>query len=1024
MKDVARFRPVFLAMGCVACSLVLWFASAAVADDAPRTPKPFSAGDLAEGPMPASALVREDKANGTRVYLSEVGAVHVTAAFAEHGDADGYTALRDALTLARAQEHALPADGPPWMFLPFGPFGGALVHPRGTFILMGQDTLKRVERSDRDAVAERKAVRDATKAFLDALENSASTTSWVRGAMREVLELLHEAPGDPSEAELDPCFARRVIASEGWLERVSPGVDSEVRRKLADAVRASLALSVGVRFSDGKRSIALLGNAWEQMGLHLKLGKSSVLLAKLPKPMQSMSRWKALGQSQVLYLLEADADPVADPACVARAPVTMLQWGGRALASYSRKKNELGFDLTLWRQAFPYYGGTAVSHAWPAHIPVHGMDGVLHGIAVPRGFLKPVADDSHEEYERFLDDAAKMLHKPAYLDLLQQYFVRYTRDSPDVTVPIMLGSTSYRGDIHQTVEQTLHTCTGGICRGDCDDFAELLQDIVRRQGHLAYVAGVPGHVATVWAVHHRKKDQWRVYVFQSGPSHEFRAGTLNEGLRKAFLKLDPDAPFDDTSLEIMLRFGGGNTRSSFGLPARIFRDGPYATTLIDVQRDWHRSTLHGAATKMQALIDGGDDSLGSLNEIAAIYDAMDVHGKAVEYDRKALTKRLAPETRLIKTVDLLANLVEAKRTDEAKELLDRVLAEEMPKFAADSGLRILYILLGLADDVIEDDPLMARRVVHALLHQRVASIEASVAELLDPARDAKRWTEHKQQDALHSLADDIAWTAISLVRETRGLPDPNGEMKAILRPVDTWLERHAMDERDEAEDQNIAWAQRALRFEAADPGFVDTVLATTPPTQAAAPEGLTGKAYARSVARYTRASTWFWSNAIIDHVTQRKTPIDRKHLEILEGGMRAAHVLSTKLDMEGPATARLQARARLYLALAREDKAALRTSLKAIAAQDDRRNTLRAAYAVCFAARYASLDWWKTILDVWGEAFDGDEHWLQFAWSARNDGMRAHALVAADAAVKHVPEDDAIKAEAAMFHKALGQGGR
>lgn len=1036
-RGVGYLRVVLLGLGAACASLLLWHALAAPADElptvepaldanpqveAPRAAVPFSALDLTGTSLPAAALLAEH-GDGTRTYLSYVGPVRVTAAFADHGNDEGYKSLAEALAMVISEDRALPSDSAPWRWIPFGIFGGGLLDPKGACLLMGHETLLPVDVPSRDVDAERRAVRTAARAFLAAAEADPGTSSWVAGALGDALKLLHAEPSDPSAADLDPCFARRVVAQEGWLATVAPRVDAALRDALLRVLRASLELTPTARHSDGGNTVTHIGNAWGAQGLHIDLFGLSLLLTPPPQPMHSRSRMRTLRQCSLLYRLPDHSDPVTNPAVVADCQLAGLLWAGELIAVWTKDDNDFAYDLDRWRDAFPYYRRPAVTHAWPAHIPLRGPDGVFHGLLTPSGLLKPVNEANEEEYERFLEDAARMLDSPAYIDLLQQYFVRYVYDSPDVKCPLMLGSATHSADIHQTARQTLSTCVGGICRGDCDDFAELLQRILRRQGHLAYIAGVRGHVATLWATKHEHVEatekreavpaHWRVYVFQSGPSREYRDVELGSALRQAFKVLSPHEPFDDQGVKIMLRFAGGNTRGRYGLPARIFHDQPYAAALIGVQRDWHRSTLFGAERKMVALVEAGDTSIGTYRELAAVYASMGRHAEAARYDRMVLAAQKEPENLLIRRVELIHNLVEAGSVEAMRKEVRHVLDEQLPEIGPTLGLRVLTPALDMAGHILDADPALAWETLRAVLEQHVDAFGGSLAGLLDPSRDPKMWREHKRNKALQRFARDLAWAVRYHLRE-HGVPEGvPGE--PVLRPVDTWLRRHALDHAEDPDDHNVLWALRALRLEAELPGFHARVLAAEPPEAAASSDALEGEAYIASVVRWARASSWYFCTLLIGAAWDGEDQPDLAQLALLEKAMVFADGAGAKLGLQGPQGADRMQRARLYLVLARRDAKGLRGILEALAAEDDRRDIRSAAFVLAGAARHADLAWWKTILATWDACFDSDHHRFRFAWMAKHYNKDALARYAAEHAARRFPEDEALQAEARAF---------
>jgi hypothetical protein len=89
-------------------------------------------------------------------------------------------------------------------------------------------------------------------------------------------------------------------------------------------------------------------------------------------------------------------------------------------------------------------------------------------------------------------------------------------DSPLDTARGLLGSKAQSGDIHQTAYQSLDRELGGKYLGDCDDLAEIFQQITRRQGKQSFVLGLPGHAACGWV--QKTDDGYRMEFADTGPA--------------------------------------------------------------------------------------------------------------------------------------------------------------------------------------------------------------------------------------------------------------------------------------------------------------------------------------------------------------------------------------------------------------------------------------------------------------------------------------------------------------------------
>ena len=949
---------------------------------------------------------------GALLFDTRAGRVRVPAEALREAPRRVHRSLEETVARAATRGLTAPAEAP-WRWREDPLLGGCLLAGDGGWLIVPEGALERRILPRRDVRRERTQVALASAALQRAIAETPTISAWMAGALVDILQKLDDEPGDPSKAALDPAFARRVVADPRWLPAVAEAADAGARKAVVDALREAASLSLRAQYAGEGRTWSLWQDAWGLRAEVYATPEATHLATEPPHPMDDGRRMKVLRTCRVVTHLAAGADPIDTPTDLAAAAEVSLVRGRTRIARWT-KADGLQVDRKHWRTHFAAPEGTYLRDGFPPHIAIADARGTLHGVAVPGGVLRPAADHGAQEGERFLQDAARLLPTAAYLDLLQQYFLRYVWDSPDLTQPLMLGCEKFHDEIHQTSAQILETCAGGVCRGDCDDVAEFIQDIATRQGKLAHVVNLPGHLATVWT--EKRGDKVHAYVLQSGPGHEFERADVPSALEAAYLELDRNAPFDRNNVSVSLRFDGQNTRSSYGLSWRIFADRAYADLMIDVQADWNRMTLLRAEQKMLRVLESGDRSTANYTELAALYGWMDRNAEAVQYDRLALASRTEPESALLKRNELINNLVQAGQREEAAGLVDEVRTRMLPGLTESLGLRALVIGLQLAGSLSSEAPELASQLLASVATLEVEGVGGSLLQLLAPDRAPEAWRKHEENEALQSLMEDYTWTAIATLRELAG-PVARDEPYSVVRAtMDVWLARHAFDGVEEPEAIADRWTLRARRLALDDPALLETLAGATPPPSAAGVShaGLSATATRADILSWTRASPWYFAYVVGDLVADEEKRPDPALMKRLGGWMEESVAHARRLGLYGPDAEAEVRRARLRIALLTQDADGVRTAFRASQALHDRYEFESVSAALGWAAVHLELPWWKRVVSIWMEEIDNRVNYFNIVWRAIGVKAIPHALHVADLAVQRHPEDAALQEEAKL----------
>jgi hypothetical protein len=827
-----------------------------------------------------------------------------------------------------------------------------------------------------------------------------------------VASILAQIPLEDAQTNFDyvaPSFARRLVRS-GWLSALgAPKAPcDELRRAVLDAEK----LRPIARYSGDASRFELVEDAYGARVWTLATPQR-VGYSRLAPPPAYYTNGKT---TRLVVRLPRGRDPLRDAADWESAE---LFAASDRLASWDRT-NGLRAAAAAWRVAFPTKGEgvewAALPDALPPHILVTAPNGDVFALATQFGVVRPAKSDAPADAERFYAAAASALPDAAHLDLIGEYLLVYAYDSPDPRNPALLGTRTVSGDIHQTAAQTLATTAGGMMRGDCDDLSELDQVIATRRGRNAQLIGLPSHAALAWA-QRRDDGSWLTYILQTGQPLSFPGATLPESLELAYKSFGSSELFDRTKLEILLRFSGENTRSSWYLSWRIFADPAYAGTMIDVQRDWHFQTYQRAIVKMQGLIAGGDQDPANYTELAGLYHYTGQYGLAADSLVEALARTDPGETRVSMGIDRVVALASAGRTEEARALARELRERDIPELEERTGARLDDAKLSLADAAMVERcdlalalEILANDVTPSMNEQIEILAESLRAEKLDletwrlqtePMRDRLRW---------------YVSSSIALLFATRDAELADAPARAALTgTARAWIQQLAFRELDPSESPLARYAVIGRLLEAtSDPAQVlARIEAAPPPADPKIDHAVRGdgpEQLERDLS-FVRVSPSFWASELASLFAKENRELDRARVAELGRRATQARDEARALGLDHRSFEHELRELRLVTALVAGDEPKLRLELRDIKLENDRRVRMNAASWIAGVARFQTVPRFARVVEIWREEVDYKPMWFWIAWSAALNGATDQALLTARTAAREFREDRAFVEE-------------
>lgn len=890
--------------------------------------------------------------------------------------------------------------------------GGYLVGPH--LYVIREGVLREIGRAElaSDSRAAHARARERVERAVAALVAALPRARLSSESRPAVASILAQIPLEDSQTNFDyapPSFARRLVRS-GWLSTLyaPSGLCDELRRAVGDAEK----LRPIARYSGAASRFELVEDAYGAR-VWILATPERVGYSRLAPPPAYYTNGKA---TRLVVHLPRGRDPLRDAAHFESAE---LFAGPDRLASWDRT-NGLRSDAATWRVAFPTKGEgvewAALADALPPHLLVTAPNGDVLALATQFGVVRPAKGGGAADGEAFYAAAARALPDAAHLDLIGEYLLVYAYDSPDPRNPALLGTRTVSGDIHQTAAQTLATTTGGQMRGDCDDLSELDQEIAARQGRNAQMIGLPAHAALAWA-ERRDDGSWLTYLLQTGQPLAFPGATLPESLELAYKSFGGSELFDRTKLEILLRFSGENTRSSWYLSWRIFADPAYARTMIDVQRDWHFQTYQRAIVKMRALVRKGDEDPANYTELAGLYHYTGQYELAADALAEAMARTSAGETRVSMGIDRVVALASAGKPQEARALARELREREIPELEAETGSHLDEAKLSLADAVVVERCDLAL-ALEILANDLTPSVYEQIATLSESLRATKLDLETWRLQT-EPVRDRLRWyvsSSLALLFATRdGELADSASRAALTGAIRAWLQQLAFRELDPAESPLSRYAVIGRLLEAtSDPAQVLAAIeAAPPPADPKVDHGARGdgpEQLARDLA-FVRISPAFWASELASLFAKENRALDRARVAELARRATRARDEARALGLDHRSFEHELRELRLVTALVAGDERKLRVELRDIKLENDRRVRMNAASWIAGVARFQTVPHFARVVAIWREEVDYKPMWFWIAWSAALNGATDQALLVARTAAREFRDDRAFVEE-------------
>ncbi|HTO54415.1 MAG TPA: hypothetical protein VMR50_13610 [Myxococcota bacterium] len=862
--------------------------------------------------------------------------------------------------------------------------------------------------------AQHEQARARVEHAVDALVESLPQSKLSPESRPAVASILAQIPLEDSQTNLDyapPSFVRRLVRY-GWLSTL--GAPKERCEALRRAVVEAEKLRPVARYTGKGSTFELVEDAYGTRVWTLQ-SPERVGYSKIAQSPEYYANGKP---TRLVVRLPLGSDPLRDAAQYHSAEL----WSGADRLSRWDREHGFTADDPAWRTAFPTKGDgvewAALPDALPPHLLITAPNGDVFLLATRFGVVHPArgGTESDADAEKFYAEAARALPDAAYLDLIGEYLLVYAFDSPDPRNPALLGTRVVSGDIHQTGPQTLATTTGGLMRGDCDDLSELEQEIAERQGRNAQMIGLPAHAALAWA-EQQPDGSWLTYILQTGQPLAFPGATLPESLELTYKSFGSNELFDRTKLEILLRFSGENTRSSWYLSWRIFADPQYAKTMIDVQEDWHFQTYQRAIVKMKELVEAGDQDPANYTELAGLYHYTGQYSLAADALSEAIAHSDFGQTRVSMEIDRVVALASANRMDEARALARELRKHEIPKLEEKMGTKMEEAKLSLADAVAVENcdlGLALEILANDVTPEVSAQIDTLTESLKAKSVDMENWRLQTEP-----VRDRIRWyvsSSIGLLFSTRDGELADASARSELSETSLrWIRELAFREIDPAESALSRYAVVGRLMEAtSDPNEVLAKIEAAPlpadPKIDHTRRGDGPEQTARDLS-FIRISPTFWSAEIASLFAKEKKTLDPAQVEDLARRAVRAREEAESLGLDHRSFEHELREIRLVTALVSDDEPRLRAELRDIRQENDRRVRMNAASWIATVARFQSVPRFARLVEIWREEVDYKPMWFWIAWNAALAGANDQALLVARTAAREFHDDRAFVEE-------------
>ena len=815
--------------------------------------------------------------------------------------------------------------------------------------------------------------------------------------------------------EISPVFARRVLRHD-VLAQISPRPQVAVPfvEALRDAERPHLTYAY---VADGRR-VEIYVNAFDRDVLVLRDGNRARVQMPTRPPAMHDGAARHLAGTWTVIDLPHDHD-IQAPLVLERVQAAGLYHRGRRIVDW-QAPDQFTWQQRDWANLIPRIRDAVPNHV-PANIVLTDAFGDIHALVTRHGLLR--APTGHEDdVERFISEAAERLPDAAHLDLIGQYFFQYVFDSPDSTVPVALGTREHKSDIHQTAAQTLASATGGVCRGDCDDIAELYQAIAERQGRLAHVIIVPGHAALAWA--DERDGHWYTTLLQTGPAYQFRGETLAESLRRTYTRFDETDNFDHNAVGLLLRFSGENMRSAWRLSSRIFSEPEYAETMIDVQKDWHYQTYLQCIKKMEAMIAAGDHDTANYRELAGLDVFTGQYLSAAKHLEEAIKRTDEKTARIGLYIEKAMHLFSADEDEQASAIIRDLLERRLPAAQEELGMGMIQVGWQIAGTCLRgNQTTLGAQALAMTTFNTVARVMPMLQDFITNRFDGAAWMHSSQLNTLRRIARRSAHLALALLdRASPEEREGDVSLQNCRRLAEQYLQHIAFHDVNDASGipRQYAMLARLLRIDMGDEEFARRLAAATVPE---AERNHTDRSQADidTDLSWIAMSIPYWVNELMDAFDRRHEALDRDHILAIGKRLDPALEATRRFGMAGTYTFHSYHLGRLIVALVAEDEATIRELMQHVQAQDDKRLRDDTAEWIGNCARFLPMPWFKRVLELWREEVDYKAKYLWIAWRAAINKAPEHALVTARFTAERFPDNEAFAAEERFMRQLFAE---
>lgn len=848
---------------------------------------------------------------------------------------------------------------------------------------------------------DKRRLEAATQAYIQALQR-APLDEGTRTATADVIGAITRGSGN-FFSSLAPHVTRRLIR-HGWLRQV--GAPEAETLALEQAVRAAARPIAMERMEGPGGSFTRYRDMFGRKLEVFETAEGTWYTCPQPRP-----QWLGFMPPRTV---EVQLPPGGDPFGEVVEPIAARL---RQFDGHWKKGGVLEIDAAAWQRTMQPRGGRH-SHP-PANLfPPHALlmsgfgDALL--LVTAHGTVRPGRDPSPAERKRFFDEAATALPDVAHMDLIGEILYTYAWDTAEYDRPLLIGTEAFNGDIHQTADQTLETCCGGIYRGDCDDLACFYHALTTHQGRNAHVLSLPHHLANAYA-EQREDGSWQVAVLHTGPPLLIRGRTLEAAIRKTYESFNSQESINLGGLPLSLRFGGDAVRQRYMLPFEIFGDARYARDLIEVQAAYRFHTYRTGIETMEAILARREaPTVADHRETAHLLTWANRDADATPHFEKGLAASTADAGRVEAALDLLGNLVTTKQPKRARALAGNLAEIWIPAFERSAGQRLLQPWIGLASALLADPAhhLLAMRILASSAEQRVGVSLSAIEEVAGRKGFDPRRLHYNGLPRHTTNVNRYVNLAVRAMSETRTATD--GATLEFRQKVDAVLQRwfrtiafrtlHAnasvlglYGSVASYYEGHVGPANlEAMVSKAGPPTSRDLLAARRPPpiTATPAPQCLR---MIRLAAGYHRARWWRGFGAAPD-------AFDAKATKAAIYAELAARDTATRRGLGHHSDPNEFVLAQLALAaLAGDAKAARPLFAQAASRRDFRLDNALIDLLTIAAARHAP-DAWMPLVEAWADEVGRTPDHFKLAWAAMRSDHPAHAQAAGRMAVARHPQ--------------------